>query len=92
MITMTIAMMMSLSSGTKVIKNARPRKHKLKRNSYPLPGIPQDGGIGVFQKTKKQKQKNCGNKQDLFVSFDQIQNIFDLKKTINKDVFLVECF
>ena len=29
---MAIAMMMSLLSGIKVIKNARPKKHKLKKS------------------------------------------------------------
>ena len=31
------------------------------------------GGIGVFPKTKKRRQKNCGDKQGLFVFEDQIQ-------------------
>ena len=29
---------------------------------------------------------------DFFVSDDQIQKIFGLKRNINKDVFFVECF
>ena len=58
MITMMIAMIMNLLSGTKVIKNARSRKRKLRKNLLLL-GIHQDDGIGVCQKTKKKRQKNC---------------------------------
>ena len=54
-----IAMIMNLLSGTKVIKNARSRKRKLRKNFFLLLGIHQDDGIGVCQKTKKKRQKNC---------------------------------
>ena len=37
-----------------------------------------NGWIGVCQKMKKVMPKNCGNKQDLFVSGDRIQEKFDL--------------
>ena len=59
MITMMIAIIMNLLSGTKVIKNARSRKHKLRKKIFLLLGIHQDDGIGVCQKTKKKRQKNC---------------------------------
>ena len=55
MITMMIAIIMNLLSGTKVIKNARSRKHKLRKNFFLLLGINQDDGIGVCQKTKKKE-------------------------------------
>ena len=40
---MIIAKMMNLLSGTKAIKNVRPRKQKLRKSFYPLPGI-----LGAF--------------------------------------------
>ena len=39
----------------------------------------QGGGIGVCQKTRNKKQKNCGDKQDLFLSGDRIQKFFGIK-------------
>ena len=50
MITMTIAMMIGLSSGTKAIKTVRPKK-----SSYLLLGIHQGTGIGVFLRMRKKK-------------------------------------
>ena len=35
------------------IKNAKHKKHKLKKSSYPLLGIHQDGGIGVRRRKKR---------------------------------------
>ena len=53
-------MIMRLLSGMKVIKNKRLKKQRLRKSSYPLLGIHQDGEIGVFLKMKKERQKNCG--------------------------------
>ena len=41
---------------------------------------------------KKRNRKSVGIKIGPFVSDDQIKSFFDLKRTINKDVFRVECF
>ena len=49
--------MMGLLSGAKAIKNVRHRKQKLEKNLCLLAGTHQDGGIGVFPKTKKKRQK-----------------------------------
>ena len=51
--TMSIAMMMRLLSGIKVIKNGRLRKQRLRKNFRLLLGIDQGGGIGVFLEMKK---------------------------------------
>ena len=61
--TISIAMMMRLLSGMKVIKNERLRKLRLRKNSCLLLGTLTDIGIGVFMKMKKKekKQKNCGS-------------------------------
>ena len=53
--TLTITMMMILLSATKAIKNVRLKKPQLKKNSLPLPGTHQDGGIGVFLRMKKKR-------------------------------------
>ena len=45
-----VMMKINVLSGTMIIKNRRPRKHKLRKNSCPLPGIHHDGGIGACQK------------------------------------------
>ena len=42
-------------------------------------GTHQGGEIGVFLEKRKKKQKNYGDKQDLFVSGDRIQKFFGLK-------------
>ena len=52
-------MTMRLLGGRKAIKNARPKKQNQKKNIYLLFGIHQDGGIGVFLKTRKKNQKVC---------------------------------
>ena len=59
-------MMMSLMNGTMAIKNARPKKHKLRKNFCPLPGIHEDGGLGVLPRTRKMRQKNCGYEYRVF--------------------------
>ena len=46
-------------NGTIGIKNTSPKKQKLKKSSYPLLGILQDGGIGVSLRMRKKRQKNC---------------------------------
>ena len=61
MIMIIIAMMMSLLSGTKAIKNERLRKQRLKKNSSQILDTHQDDGIGVYQRTRKKRQKNCGS-------------------------------
>ena len=44
-------------------------------------GIHQDIGIGVCQKMKKKRQKNCGHKHGhFFVSDDRIQKFFDQRE------------
>ena len=53
--TVNIIMMMSLMNGTMAIKNARPKKHKLRKNFCPLPGIHEDGGLGVLPRTRKMR-------------------------------------
>ena len=53
MMTMIIAMIIKLLSGMKAIKNARPRKQKLRKNFCPLPGIPFVRRIGVCQKARR---------------------------------------
>ena len=58
---MFTTMIMRLLSGRKVIKNEGPRKRKWRKSSYLLLGIHQGGRIGVCQKTKNKKQKNCGS-------------------------------
>ena len=59
-------------SGMMVIKNASPEKQKKKKNSYPLPGIHEGGGIDACQKKRKKRQKNCGNKHRPFFSAHKI--------------------
>ena len=56
--TMIIAIVIDLLSGTKVIvfdnfRTPRPRKQKLRKNFFLLIGIYRDGGIGVSQKMRK---------------------------------------
>ena len=65
---MPLVMMMKISflSGTMLIKNGRLRGHKLRKNFCPLPGIHQDGGIGVCLMTRKKGQKNSGSNRQLF--------------------------
>ena len=53
MMTIMFAMIMRWLSDTKVIKNVRPRKHKLKKSYYLLPGIPIVWWIGACQKTRR---------------------------------------
>ena len=67
MMTMIIATMMNLLSGTMAIKNARPRSTNKRRvNAYCLASIKR-GGIGVFPRMKQKKQKNCGHKYESIV-------------------------
>ena len=63
-------MMMEVNffNGTMVAKNRRARRHKLRKNSCPLLGSHQDDEIGVIQKTRKKRQKNCGNNRELFLT------------------------
>ena len=46
----------------------------------------------ISEDKKKRNRKSVGIKIGPFVSDDQIKSFFDLKRTINKDVFRVECF
>ena len=55
-----IGIIISLLSGTTVIKNERPRKQGLRKNSCLLPDVHQTIGISVCQKMKKKRQKNYG--------------------------------
>ena len=47
----------NLCSGTKVVKNARLKKQRLRKNSCLLLGIHQDGGIGVCQRRRKTRNR-----------------------------------
>ena len=55
--TISIAMTMRLLSSMMVTKNGRPRRQKLRKDFCLLRGIHQDGGIGVFLKTRKTDRK-----------------------------------
>ena len=46
-------------------KNGTLKKQKLRKNFCLLPGIHHAGGIGVFLKTRKNRQKNCGSSDHL---------------------------
>ena len=59
-------MMINFLSGTMIIKSGSPRKYKLRINFCPLYGIHQDGRIGVFLRTRKNRQKSCGSNKWLF--------------------------
>ena len=48
----------------KVVAKRKAQKVKLKRE---LLGIHQDGGIGVFLRTTRRRQKNYGAKQETFL-------------------------
>ena len=63
MITMTI---ISVLNSTMVSKFAKLKKPQFKKNFYPLLCIHQDGGTGVFLKTRKKRQKNYGGNTWLF--------------------------
>ena len=82
MVVIGMMMMMKINflSGTMAIKNAWPRKHKLKKNSYPLLGTHQDIGIGACQKMRKRDRKIVGINMNLFVFDDWIQKSFGLKE------------
>ena len=80
---MTIALMVDILSDMKVIKNVRPKNQGLRRAFYPLLGIHQDIGIGVFLKMKKRGRKIMGKNIGFFVSDDRIQK-FDPCKCMNK--------
>ena len=62
MMTIIAVTMMRLLNGTMVIRPGRHKKPQQKNYFYPLPGIHQDIGIGVCQKTRKKRHKNCGGK------------------------------
>ena len=48
-------------------------------------GTHQDGGIGVFLKTKKERQENCGDKYLPFLyMMTRYKSFFDLKRRKNK--------
>ena len=85
MMKMSIAMMMGLSSGVKVIKNAGLIKQKLKKNFYLLLDTHQDYWIGVFLKMKKRNRKIVGISKGFFVSGDRIQQFLSDLKGINKN-------
>ena len=55
-----------LLSGMLVIKNEKLKKQRLRKSSYLLLDIHQGGGIGICQKMKNKKQKNCGHKHGVF--------------------------
>ena len=63
---MMIMMKTNFLSYVMPIKNGSPRRPKLKKGSYPLPGIPQGGGIGVFLKMTTKRQKTFGHKHEPF--------------------------
>ena len=58
--TLNSVMMMKIIflSGTMTIKNERLKKLQQKKSSYPLLGTHQGGGIGVFLRMRKKRQKN----------------------------------
>ena len=58
--TMTIAMIMNLLTGTMVIKKCKTQKAKTKEELMPIACTHQVEGIGVFLRIRKNRQKNCG--------------------------------
>ena len=65
-------MMIDLLGGTKVIKNARFKKQKLKKNFYSLLGTHQGVGLVHVRRRKKRDRKFLGVNVDLFESCDQV--------------------
>ena len=59
MMTIIIAMMMALLSGTMVIKNTGPIRPQQKKSSYPLLGTHQGNGIGNSVKQGDLVQFGC---------------------------------
>ena len=73
----TLMIVITLLGGAMNIKKGRHKKHKWKKSSYPLLGIHQVGGTGVFLRIRKKKQKNCGHKHERFcVRWPDTKNIF----------------
>ena len=74
-------MKINFLSGMMTIKNGRLKKSQLKKGSYPLLGTHQGGGIGVFLRMRKKKQKRCGHKTwTFFVSGDRYKKFLSLKE------------
>ena len=77
--------MIGLISGMIVIKNERLKKQKQTKNSYPSPGIHQDGRIGACQKNVRKRQKNGGHKHGNFcVWCPDTRNFVDQKELLMK--------
>ena len=77
--------MIDLISGMIVIKNERLKKQKQTKNSYPSPGIHQDGRIGACQKNVRKRQKNGGHKHGNFcVWCPDTRNFVDQKELLMK--------
>ena len=51
----------------------KAQKASIKEELMPIAWHHKVGGIDVFPKTKKRRQKNCEDKQGLFLFDDQIQ-------------------
>ena len=77
--------MIDLISGMIVTKNGRLKKQKQTKNSYPSPGIHQDGRIGACQKNVRKRQKNGGHKHGNFcVWCPDTRNFVDQKELLMK--------
>ena len=77
--------MIDLISDMIVIKNERLKKQKQTKNSYPSPGIHQDGRIGACQKNVRKRQKNGGHKHGNFcVWCPDTRNFVDQKELLMK--------
>ena len=77
--------MIDLISGMIVTKNERLKKQKQTKNSYPSPGIHQDGRIGACQKNVRKRQKNGGHKHGNFcVWCPDTRNFVDQKEILMK--------
>ena len=85
--------MIDLISGMIVIKNERLKKQKQTKNSYPSPGIHQDGRIGACQKNVRKRQKNGGHKHGNFcVWCPDTRNFVDQKELLMKMSSLLNVF
>ena len=81
---MSIAMIMGLSSGLKVIKNAGLKKQKQKKNSYLLLAPIKMVGLVCSWRWKKWNRKIVGINMGHFVSADWTQKCLADLKFINK--------
>ena len=83
MITMSIAIIINLSSGTMVIKTKGSKSlNKRKALTYYLASI-KVAGLLCVRRRKTGDRKIVGINIGLFESDDRIQNFFDLKRSIS---------